>query len=142
MARLTAKADYDAGKTSGNAPRPRSDFGNDHAYNGLRTSLHRNWYSYDADGLLIDYDGSLRGHLVPCKRAVPFLPSSDIQTMEANFLPNECSGINEAAAMAFQFAAPFNIETIIGSKILNQSGPPKSDPFGIAYFDKTLVLRS
>ncbi|VEL16055.1 unnamed protein product [Protopolystoma xenopodis] len=27
----------DAGKTSGNVPRPLSDFGNDDAYNGLRT---------------------------------------------------------------------------------------------------------
>ncbi|VEL32660.1 unnamed protein product [Protopolystoma xenopodis] len=37
MARLTEDADYDAGETSGNLSRPRSDFGNDHAYNGLRT---------------------------------------------------------------------------------------------------------
>ncbi|VEL29148.1 unnamed protein product [Protopolystoma xenopodis] len=27
----------DAGETSGNVPRPRSDFGNDEAYNGLQT---------------------------------------------------------------------------------------------------------
>ncbi|VEL44276.1 unnamed protein product [Protopolystoma xenopodis] len=30
-------ADYDAGGASGNVPRPRSDFGNEYAYNGLRT---------------------------------------------------------------------------------------------------------
>ncbi|VEL32697.1 unnamed protein product [Protopolystoma xenopodis] len=30
-------ADYDAGETSVNVSRPRSDFGNDHAYNGLQT---------------------------------------------------------------------------------------------------------
>ncbi|VEL17836.1 unnamed protein product [Protopolystoma xenopodis] len=33
MVRLT----YDSGDTSGNAPRLRSDFGNDHAHNGFRT---------------------------------------------------------------------------------------------------------
>ncbi|VEL39521.1 unnamed protein product [Protopolystoma xenopodis] len=38
MARLTADADYDAGETSGNVPRPRSYSGNDHACNRLRTS--------------------------------------------------------------------------------------------------------
>ncbi|VEL18842.1 unnamed protein product [Protopolystoma xenopodis] len=37
MARLTDDADYDTGETSENVPRLRSDFGNDHAYNGLRT---------------------------------------------------------------------------------------------------------
>ncbi|VEL31995.1 unnamed protein product, partial [Protopolystoma xenopodis] len=37
MAKLTDDADYDAGETSGNVARPRYDFGNDHAYNGLRT---------------------------------------------------------------------------------------------------------
>ncbi|VEL30650.1 unnamed protein product [Protopolystoma xenopodis] len=37
MARLTDDADYDPGEMSGNVPRPRSDFGNDHAYNALRT---------------------------------------------------------------------------------------------------------
>ncbi|VEL17631.1 unnamed protein product [Protopolystoma xenopodis] len=31
--------DYDAGETSGNVPRPRSDFRNDYAYNELRTRL-------------------------------------------------------------------------------------------------------
>ncbi|VEL27497.1 unnamed protein product, partial [Protopolystoma xenopodis] len=30
-------ADYDAGETFGNVPRPRSDSGYDHACNGLRT---------------------------------------------------------------------------------------------------------
>ncbi|VEL11051.1 unnamed protein product [Protopolystoma xenopodis] len=39
MAKLTDEADFDAGKTSGNVSRPWSDFGNDHEYNGLRTSL-------------------------------------------------------------------------------------------------------
>ncbi|VEL39907.1 unnamed protein product [Protopolystoma xenopodis] len=39
MAILTDDADYDAGETSWNVPRPRSDFGNDHAGNGLRTRL-------------------------------------------------------------------------------------------------------
>ncbi|VEL43619.1 unnamed protein product [Protopolystoma xenopodis] len=29
-----------AGETSGNVPRPRSDFGNKYAYNGLRTSTY------------------------------------------------------------------------------------------------------
>ncbi|VEL39133.1 unnamed protein product [Protopolystoma xenopodis] len=38
MARLTHEADYDAGETSRNVTRPRSDFGNYPAYNGLRTS--------------------------------------------------------------------------------------------------------
>ncbi|VEL19557.1 unnamed protein product [Protopolystoma xenopodis] len=38
MARLTDDAGYDAGETSGNVPRPRSNSGNDDAYNGLRTS--------------------------------------------------------------------------------------------------------
>ncbi|VEL31712.1 unnamed protein product, partial [Protopolystoma xenopodis] len=37
MSRLTDDADYNAGETSGKVPRPQSDFGNDHAYNGLRT---------------------------------------------------------------------------------------------------------
>ncbi|VEL14777.1 unnamed protein product [Protopolystoma xenopodis] len=37
MARITDDADYDAGETSGNVPRTRSDFGNDYAYNRLRT---------------------------------------------------------------------------------------------------------
>ncbi|VEL14560.1 unnamed protein product [Protopolystoma xenopodis] len=37
VARLTDDADYDAGETPGNVPRPRSHFGNDHADNGLRT---------------------------------------------------------------------------------------------------------
>ncbi|VEL09788.1 unnamed protein product [Protopolystoma xenopodis] len=37
MTRLTDDADYDACETSGNVSRPRSDFGNDHACNGLRT---------------------------------------------------------------------------------------------------------
>ncbi|VEL19210.1 unnamed protein product [Protopolystoma xenopodis] len=37
MAKLTDDADYDAGETTGNVPRPRSDSGNDDAYNGLRT---------------------------------------------------------------------------------------------------------
>ncbi|VEL35833.1 unnamed protein product [Protopolystoma xenopodis] len=37
LAKVTDDADYDANKTSGNVPRPRSDFGNDHGYNGLRT---------------------------------------------------------------------------------------------------------
>ncbi|VEL39943.1 unnamed protein product, partial [Protopolystoma xenopodis] len=37
MARLTDAA----GETSGNVPRPRSNSGNDDAYNGLRTSLCR-----------------------------------------------------------------------------------------------------
>ncbi|VEL37836.1 unnamed protein product [Protopolystoma xenopodis] len=37
MARLTNDADYDAGETSGNVPRPRLNFGNDHADNGPRT---------------------------------------------------------------------------------------------------------
>ncbi|VEL13612.1 unnamed protein product [Protopolystoma xenopodis] len=35
--RLTDDADYDAGETSGNVPRPRSDFVNDHTHNGLGT---------------------------------------------------------------------------------------------------------
>ncbi|VEL34283.1 unnamed protein product [Protopolystoma xenopodis] len=35
MARLTD----DSGETSGNVPRPRSDFENDHAHNGLWTRL-------------------------------------------------------------------------------------------------------
>ncbi|VEL34953.1 unnamed protein product, partial [Protopolystoma xenopodis] len=37
MARLTDDADYDAGETSGNVPRPRSYSGNVDAYNELRT---------------------------------------------------------------------------------------------------------
>ncbi|VEL36545.1 unnamed protein product [Protopolystoma xenopodis] len=34
---FTDDAVYDAGETSGNVTRPRSDFGNDHADNGFRT---------------------------------------------------------------------------------------------------------
>ncbi|VEL40904.1 unnamed protein product [Protopolystoma xenopodis] len=34
MAILTDDADYDAGETSGNVPRPRFNFGNDDANNG------------------------------------------------------------------------------------------------------------
>ncbi|VEL22338.1 unnamed protein product [Protopolystoma xenopodis] len=37
MARLTGDADYDAGETSGNVPRPRSFSGTNYADNGLRT---------------------------------------------------------------------------------------------------------
>ncbi|VEL41346.1 unnamed protein product, partial [Protopolystoma xenopodis] len=37
LVKHTDDADYDAGETSGNVPRLRSDFGNDYAYNGLRT---------------------------------------------------------------------------------------------------------
>ncbi|VEL27907.1 unnamed protein product, partial [Protopolystoma xenopodis] len=37
MARLTDDPDYDAGETSGNVPRLRFNFGNDHADNGPRT---------------------------------------------------------------------------------------------------------
>ncbi|VEL14299.1 unnamed protein product [Protopolystoma xenopodis] len=37
MARLTDDTDYHSRETSGNLPRQRSDFGNDHAYNGLRS---------------------------------------------------------------------------------------------------------
>ncbi|VEL40526.1 unnamed protein product [Protopolystoma xenopodis] len=37
MVKLTNDADYDAGETSGNVLRPRSDFGNDHADMGPRT---------------------------------------------------------------------------------------------------------
>ncbi|VEL27539.1 unnamed protein product [Protopolystoma xenopodis] len=37
MARLTDDADYGVGESSGNVPRPRSDSGNNDAYNGLRT---------------------------------------------------------------------------------------------------------
>ncbi|VEL09619.1 unnamed protein product [Protopolystoma xenopodis] len=37
MAKLSDDDDYDASDTSWNAPLPWSDFGNDHAYNGLRT---------------------------------------------------------------------------------------------------------
>ncbi|VEL37340.1 unnamed protein product [Protopolystoma xenopodis] len=36
LAGLTDDAEYDVGEMSGNVPRPRSDFGNDHADNGLR----------------------------------------------------------------------------------------------------------
>ncbi|VEL42044.1 unnamed protein product [Protopolystoma xenopodis] len=36
MARLIDDADFDAGEASWNVPPPRSDFGNDYAYNGLR----------------------------------------------------------------------------------------------------------
>ncbi|VEL24299.1 unnamed protein product [Protopolystoma xenopodis] len=35
MARLIDDADYDAGKTSGNVPSPRSDSENAHGYYGL-----------------------------------------------------------------------------------------------------------
>ncbi|VEL29534.1 unnamed protein product [Protopolystoma xenopodis] len=37
MAILTDDADYDAGDTFGDVPRPRFNFGNEHADNGLRT---------------------------------------------------------------------------------------------------------
>ncbi|VEL38277.1 unnamed protein product [Protopolystoma xenopodis] len=37
MVKLTDDANYDAGETSGNVPRPQSDSGNNYAYNGLRT---------------------------------------------------------------------------------------------------------
>ncbi|VEL41319.1 unnamed protein product [Protopolystoma xenopodis] len=37
MVGLTDDTDYDAGEAFGNIPRPWSDFGNDYAYNGLRT---------------------------------------------------------------------------------------------------------
>ncbi|VEL12055.1 unnamed protein product [Protopolystoma xenopodis] len=37
MAILTDDADYDAGETFGNVPRPRLNFGNDNADNGPRT---------------------------------------------------------------------------------------------------------
>ncbi|VEL40784.1 unnamed protein product [Protopolystoma xenopodis] len=37
MARLTDDADYDVGETSVDAPLSESGFGNDFAYNGLRT---------------------------------------------------------------------------------------------------------
>ncbi|VEL36860.1 unnamed protein product [Protopolystoma xenopodis] len=37
MTRLTDDADYHAGETLGNVPRPRFNFGNDDADNGLRT---------------------------------------------------------------------------------------------------------
>ncbi|VEL24595.1 unnamed protein product [Protopolystoma xenopodis] len=37
VAKLTDNVDYDDGETSGNVLRPRSDFGIDHAYNGLQT---------------------------------------------------------------------------------------------------------
>ncbi|VEL40988.1 unnamed protein product [Protopolystoma xenopodis] len=40
IARLTDDADYYAGETSGNVPRPRSYSGNYDAYNRLRTSLN------------------------------------------------------------------------------------------------------
>ncbi|VEL34098.1 unnamed protein product [Protopolystoma xenopodis] len=39
MARLTDYAEYDAGETSEKVQRPRSDFGNDQADNGLQTRL-------------------------------------------------------------------------------------------------------
>ncbi|VEL40032.1 unnamed protein product [Protopolystoma xenopodis] len=39
MTRLTENADYGAGEMSGNVSRPLSDFGNDYAYAGLRTSI-------------------------------------------------------------------------------------------------------
>ncbi|VEL32917.1 unnamed protein product [Protopolystoma xenopodis] len=38
MAMLTDDADYDAGETFENVPRPLFNFGNDHSDNGLRTS--------------------------------------------------------------------------------------------------------
>ncbi|VEL35927.1 unnamed protein product [Protopolystoma xenopodis] len=37
MERLTDAADYDSDEISGTVPRSRSKFGNDHAYNALRT---------------------------------------------------------------------------------------------------------
>ncbi|VEL37079.1 unnamed protein product [Protopolystoma xenopodis] len=37
QAMLTDNVVYDAGKAPGSVPRPLSDFGNYHAYNGLRT---------------------------------------------------------------------------------------------------------
>ncbi|VEL11839.1 unnamed protein product [Protopolystoma xenopodis] len=36
ITKLIDDADYDAGETFGNVPRPRSDFGNDYVCNGLR----------------------------------------------------------------------------------------------------------
>ncbi|VEL07101.1 unnamed protein product [Protopolystoma xenopodis] len=48
MASLTDNADYDAGETFGNVPRPRFNFRHDHADNGLRTSYllvsHKNLF--------------------------------------------------------------------------------------------------
>ncbi|VEL34672.1 unnamed protein product [Protopolystoma xenopodis] len=44
MARLTDDAEYDAGKTSGNVPRPRSYSGNDDAYSGLVPVLPSTFY--------------------------------------------------------------------------------------------------
>ncbi|VEL13314.1 unnamed protein product [Protopolystoma xenopodis] len=41
MAILTDDADYDAGETFENVPRPRFNFGNDHADNELRTRCVR-----------------------------------------------------------------------------------------------------
>ncbi|VEL10667.1 unnamed protein product [Protopolystoma xenopodis] len=45
MAILTDDVNDDAGETFGNVPRPRFNFGNDHADNGPRTRI---FGSYDA----------------------------------------------------------------------------------------------